>query len=91
MLKIYLDWNIITHLKDDNDTSKELLNAIRDYHDFFIFPFSAAHLRDLCKGDKNCPGFKRTRTLWKKYRIEGSVLVITFSAPSTYNLRHNKH
>jgi hypothetical protein len=36
MLKIYLDWNIITHLKDDNDTSKELLNAIRDYHDFFI-------------------------------------------------------
>lgn len=59
MLKIYLDWNIITHLKDDNDTSKELLDAIRDYHDFFIFPFSAAHLRDLCKGDKNCPGFKK--------------------------------
>lgn len=66
MLKIYLDWNIITHLKDDNDTSKELLNAIRDYHDFFIFPFSAAHLRDLCKGDKNCPGFKKDQDIMEE-------------------------
>lgn len=58
MQKVYLDWNIITHLKDDKDENKELLDNIRKYSNFFIFPYSAAHLRDLRNGDEKSSGYK---------------------------------
>lgn len=53
MLKIYLDWNVITHLKDETNT--ELYSYIMENKDKFIFPYSAAHLKDLSisKSDDN--------------------------------------
>lgn len=45
MLKIYLDWNIITHLKDDNN--RDLYMYLLTNKDKFIFPYSKAHIKDL--------------------------------------------
>ncbi|MBR5147675.1 MAG: hypothetical protein IKV15_00540 [Bacteroidaceae bacterium] len=45
MLKIYLDWNVITHLKEDKyNESRNFILANKEY---FIFPYSVAHLQDL--------------------------------------------
>lgn len=45
MLKIYCDWNIITHLKDDN--SRDLYMYLLTNKNKFIFPYSKAHIKDL--------------------------------------------
>lgn len=45
MLKIYLDWNIITHFKETNNP--DLYNLILENSRYFIFPYSKAHLNDL--------------------------------------------
>ena len=57
MLKIYLDWNIITKLKFDKKESRELLCAIEEYRNYFIFPYSMAHLHDLRSGNEYCEGY----------------------------------
>lgn len=44
MIKVYLDWNCITHCKD---TLSELKDLLDQYKDIFICPFSVAHLRDV--------------------------------------------
>ena len=56
MLKIYLDWNIITHLKDKKN--RELREAILRYGKSFIFPYSVAHLHDLRRGNESHPGYQ---------------------------------
>ena len=56
MLKVYLDWNIITHLKDKKN--RELREAIMRYGKSFIFPYSEAHLHDLRSGDESNPGYQ---------------------------------
>ena len=44
MIKVYLDWNCITHCKDKWPELKEFL----EYHNnVFICPFSEAHIRDV--------------------------------------------
>lgn len=50
MLKIYLDWNCITHSKD---LYPYILSICEECNDRFIFPYSNAHIRDLlvCKQD----------------------------------------
>lgn len=45
MLKIYLDWNIITHLKDEQNS--DLFAFLIAHKDHFIFPYSKAHIKDL--------------------------------------------
>lgn len=55
MIKIYLDWNIISKLK--RKEGKELKNALMKNKNSFVFPFSAAHLRDLRRGDKAHEGY----------------------------------
>ena len=53
MLKIYFDWNCITHSKN---IYPYILNIAEECGDRFIFPFSNAHIRDLMvshtKGNK---------------------------------------
>jgi len=49
MLKIYFDWNIITHSKDKYP---HILNIAEECGDRFIFPFSNAHIRDLLVSHK---------------------------------------
>lgn len=44
MIKVYLDWNCITHSKD---SFAELKEALKQYGHVFICPYSVAHLRDL--------------------------------------------
>jgi len=44
MLKIYFDWNCITHSKNKYPY---ILNIAEECRDRFIFPFSNAHIRDL--------------------------------------------
>ena len=45
MLKIYLDWNIITHLKDEQN--RDLFAFLLENKNKFIFPYSKAHIKDL--------------------------------------------
>ncbi len=45
MLKIYLDWNIISYLKKEEYI--DLRNYIAEVKEFFVFPYSRAHLQDL--------------------------------------------
>jgi len=45
MLKIYLDWNCITHLKEN----KDLYDFLVQNHNMFIFPYSPAHFEDLLR------------------------------------------
>lgn len=44
MLKIYFDWNCITHSKNNYPY---ILNIAEECRDRFIFPFSNAHIRDV--------------------------------------------
>ena len=41
MLRIYLDWNCITHLKKTEN--RELFDYILSNKQYYIFPFSPAH------------------------------------------------
>ena len=50
MLKIYFDWNCITHSKDKYPY---ILNIAEECGDRFIFPFSNAHLRDILVSHKD--------------------------------------
>mgnify|MGYP006991365433 CR=1 FL=1 len=50
MLKIYFDWNCITHSKDEKYSS--LLEIVKLYGKDFIFPFSNAHIRDVLVSHK---------------------------------------
>ena len=45
MLKIYLDWNIISYLKKEEYL--DLRNYIAEVKEFFVFPYSRAHIQDL--------------------------------------------
>ena len=45
MLKIYLDWNIISYLKKEEYI--DLRNYIAQIKEFFVFPYSRAHIQDL--------------------------------------------
>ena len=45
MLKIYLDWNITSYLKEEEYL--DLRNYIAEVKEFFVFPYSRAHLQDL--------------------------------------------
>lgn len=45
MLKIYLDWNIISYLKKEEHI--DLRNYIAQVKEFFVFPYSRAHIQDL--------------------------------------------
>ncbi len=47
MIRIYLDWNVISNLKQPEN--KELKNFIDIHKDFLLFPYSPAHFKDLMK------------------------------------------
>lgn len=49
MIKIYFDWNCITHTKN---IYPYILNIAEECGDRFIFPFSNAHIRDLLVSHK---------------------------------------
>ena len=51
MLKIYLDWNIISYLKKEEYI--DLRNYIAQVKDFFVFPYSRAHIQDLYQSKDN--------------------------------------
>lgn len=51
MQRIYLDTNIITHLKDG--INAELPDLLNEYGKLFIFPYSPAHFDDLIPGGKD--------------------------------------
>ena len=44
MLKIYLDWNVITHCKK-GDRYEDILNKVELYGDKFIFPYTSGHFK----------------------------------------------
>ena len=67
MLKIYLDWNIITHLKSEGKDNREILNAIEEYGRYFIFPYSMGHMHDLYSGDSTNPGY------WKDLKMLSKI------------------
>lgn len=64
MLKIYLDWNCITHSKN---IYPYILNIAEECRDRFIFPFSNAHVRDLLVGhNKENEYYKSDLSLFEK-------------------------
>ena len=50
MIKVYLDWNCITHCKDLFPELNELLKL---YNDIFVCPYTEAHIRDVQRSS-NC-------------------------------------
>lgn len=60
MVRMYLDWNVITTLRqtenltnyDDTITFQTLINVINSARDKLIIPYSNGHLRDLMKSYK---------------------------------------
>lgn len=44
MIKVYLDWNCITHCKD---SLSELYDLLKQYNHLFICPYGVPHLRDI--------------------------------------------
>lgn len=50
MLKIYLDWNCITHSKDKYPY---ILGIAEEWKNFIVFPFSNAHIRDVMVSHNN--------------------------------------
>lgn len=55
MLKVYLDWNCITHCKD---SMKYMLDVYQKYSSYVIFPYSLAHIKDLLhSSDERNPYF----------------------------------
>lgn len=50
MIKVYLDWNCITHTKDLFPELKKLLEL---YNDIFVCPYTEAHIRDVQR-NSNC-------------------------------------
>ena len=61
MLRIYFDWNCITHLKDSE--GEKLFDYIISNKPNYIFPFSPAHFEDLqrsrpCKNRENKDYYK---------------------------------
>lgn len=66
MLRIYLDWNCITHLKKTEN--RELFDYILSNKQYFIFPFSPAHFEDLqrsrpSEGNENEDYYRDLNTL----------------------------
>ena len=47
MIRIYLDWNVVSNLK--RPENKELKEFIDKYKEYFLFPYSPAHFNDLMK------------------------------------------
>lgn len=47
MIRIYLDWNIISNLK--RPENKEIKDFIDKHKSYFLFPYSPAHFKDLMK------------------------------------------
>lgn len=45
MLKIYLDWNIISYLKEEEHI--DLRNYIAQAKEFFVFSYSRAHIQEM--------------------------------------------
>lgn len=52
MIKVYLDWNCITHCKD---SLLELKSSFERYKSTFICPYSEAHLRDVLRNSSSNP------------------------------------
>jgi len=50
MIRIYLDWNVISNLKKSE--FKELNDFIIEHKEKFLFPYSPAHFKDLMKSYK---------------------------------------
>lgn len=66
MLRIYLDWNCITHLKEPEN--RELFDYILSNKHYLIFPFSPAHFEDLqrsrpSEGNENEDYYRDLNTL----------------------------
>jgi len=55
MLRIYLDWNYITHLKDN----KEIYDLLTQNHNMFIFSYSPEHFEDLLRSFPRKGGSKK--------------------------------
>ncbi len=50
MLKVYLDWNVISYLKKPE--YKELKEYLQNVSHYFVFPYTFAHLLDLSRSAK---------------------------------------
>ena len=85
MLKVYLDWNCITHCKDLWPELEELLGR---YGSVFICPFSEAHIRDVQRSSSsNSEYYQKDLDLLTRIsgmnmlRFEGKELALSKASP----------
>lgn len=57
MIRIYLDWNIISNLKKPEN--KSILDFIEDNKKHLLFLYSPAHFNDLMKSNQEHPNFQK--------------------------------
>jgi len=50
MIRIYLDWNVYSNLKQEN--FKQIRSFLRENKDVLLFPYSPAHFTDFLKSNK---------------------------------------
>lgn len=94
MLKIYLDWNVITHI---DETNPKLLGLLQDYNNLFVFPYTSAHIRDVVhKSDLNDARLKHDIDLlsaicFKHHLLyEDNKMKPIFCTPKDYINDHGK-
>lgn len=86
MIKIYLDWNIISKLK--RKEGEELKNALMKNKNSFVFPFSAAHLRDLRRGDQATRDMAWIKLNYQSFAERTFWNIATLSTPPTLIAAH---
>lgn len=88
MIRVYLDWNVISNLKKEEN--KYVLDFISDNKEHLLFVYSPAHFNDFLKGDSNHPNFQKDletlEWLCGKHHIrwENDNFLPLFGTPSYY-------
>lgn len=57
MIRVYLDWNIISYLKEPKNS--HILDFIKSHKEHFLFLYSPAHFQDLMKSNQEHPNFQK--------------------------------
>jgi hypothetical protein len=88
MIRIYLDWNVISNLKKPENEA--ILKFITEHKEHLLFLYSPAHFNDLMKSDKQHPNFQKDlenlEWLCGKHHIrwENDNFAGLFGTPSEY-------
>ena len=61
MIRVYLDWNVVSNLHSSHESVKALHDFLKDEKSRICIPYSEAHLRDIKRGAKKSIGLESSR------------------------------